>query len=159
LFIKLKQYDAAEFEQLKPDNPLTYAYLPLTNYPKDQKHVIKAKSINGMIKTVRNEKQKAVIYCLIDESLPLTQDEHDKFEQLLELNEKFKEVKMFDTVEEYMEAKYTKKGIEKGRTGLLNQIIKSGVMTIDQIVQATGEQYEYVKKLFQSVQQEAACSA
>jgi hypothetical protein len=41
----------------------------------------------------------------------------------------------------------------------LNQIIKSGVMTIDQIVQATGEQYEYVKKLFQSVQQEAACSA
>jgi hypothetical protein len=50
---------------------------------------------------------------LIDESLPLTQEEHDKYEQLLELNKKFKEVKMFDTVEEYMEAK----GIEKGRTG------------------------------------------
>jgi len=80
----------------------------------------------------------------------------EEFEQLLELNEKFKEVKMFDTVEEYMEAKYTEKGIEKGiekgRTGLLTQIIKSGVMTIDQIVQATGEQYEYVKNMFQTVQ-------
>lgn len=159
--IKLKQYDAAEFEQLKPDNPLTYAYLPLTNYPKNQKHVIKAKSINGMIKTVKNEKQKAVIYSLIDISLPLTQEELEKYEQLVELNKGFKEVEMFDTVEEYMEAKYTEKGIEKGiekgRTGLLTQIIKSGVMTIDQIVQATGEQYEYVKNLFQSVQQEAVC--
>jgi hypothetical protein len=154
--IKLKQYSAEEFEQLKPDNPLTYAYLPLTYYPKEQKHVIKARSINGMIKTVKNEKQKAVIYSLIDKSLPLTQEEHEKYEQLLELND-YKEVKMFETVEEYMEEKYTEKGIEKGRAGIITQIIKSGMMTIDQIVQATGEQYEYVKNMFQAVQQEAAC--
>ena len=155
--IKLKQYNAEEFEQLKPDNPLTYAYLPLTHYPTDQKHVIKAKSINGMIKTVKNEKQKAVIYSLIDISLPLTQEELEKYEQLIELNDNFKEVKMFETVEQYIEEKGIEKGIEKGRSGLLTQIIKSGMMTIDQIVQVTGEQYEYVKNMFQSVQQEAAC--
>ena len=135
---------------------MTYAYLPLTNYPKDQKYLIKAKSINGMMKTVKNEKQKAVIYSLIDISLPLTQEEFEKYDQLIELNKGFKEVKMFETVEEYIEAKGIEKGIEKGRAGIIAQIIKSGMMTVEQIVQATGEQYENVKKMLQSVQQEPA---
>jgi len=91
----------------------------------------------------------------------------------LNLNENCKVIKMFETVEQYIEEKGIEKGmekgiekgmekgiekgIEKGRSGLLIQIIKSGMMTIDQIVQATGEKYEYIKNMFQSVQQEAAC--
>ena len=155
--IKLKQYNAEEFEELKPDNPLTYAYLPLTHYPKEQKSVIKAKAINGLIKTVVNEKQKAILYSLIDISLPLTQEENEQYLKLIEENEQYKEVKMFETVEEYIEERGMEKGIEKGRVDLLTKIVKSGIMTIEQIVQATGEQYDFVKKLFQSVHQEASC--
>ena len=72
------------------------------------------------------------------------------------MNKGFKEVKMFETVKEYIEAKGMEKGMEKGRAGIIAQIIKSGMMTVEQIVQATGEQYENVKKMLQSVQQEPA---
>ena len=32
--IKLKNYTADEFEKIAPENPLTWAYLPLTKYSK-----------------------------------------------------------------------------------------------------------------------------
>ena len=141
--IKLKKYEFEVFEKKAPDNPLTWAYLPLTNYPKTLKPLIKAKSIKGVIKTTKNEKQKAILTSLVDTSIPLTKDEHDQFLKIIEKDAQFKEVKMFETVEEY----FLEKGREEGRCGLISKFLKSGMLTVEQIVQATGEQYDMVRKI------------
>ena len=141
--IKLKKYNSEEFIKIAPQNPLTWAYLPFTNYSKDQRPIIKAKSVNGIIKTVSNEKQKATLYSLIDHSLQLNKEENDRYLDLIEKDILYKETKMLESIEEV--------GIEKGRKeerfSILSKLIKSGMLTIDQIVQATGEQYDYIKNI------------
>jgi len=48
--IKLKNFRADEFEKQSDKNPLAAAYLPLTDYPKDERPLIKAKAIKGIAK-------------------------------------------------------------------------------------------------------------
>ncbi|MDM8555231.1 hypothetical protein QUF75_10915 [Desulfococcaceae bacterium HSG7] len=101
--IKLKNYQAAEFEKQIDANPLAAAYLPLTDYPKNQRPLIKAKALEGIAK-VQSGKKKTTLFSLIQESITLNQDEEKQFQKLIESN--FKEAKMLESIEEY--------GIEKG---------------------------------------------
>jgi len=165
--IKLKNYTADEFEKKDPENPLTYAYLPLTDYPKADRPLIKAKSISGMFRTVENEKQKAILYSLIDASLQLTKDEHRMYTRLIEKNSILKEAKMFETVEEYILEKGREEGLEeglekgreegleegleKGRNEIISNIVNSGLLTLDQVVEATGVEHELVQKIMNSL--------
>jgi len=157
--IKLKQYDAEEFANVAPKNPLTWGYLPLTNFQKKNRPLIKAKAVNGILKTSINEKQKATLYSLIDTSLKLTNEEDRQYLDLIEQNNEYKEAKMYETIEEYLMEKAEKKGIEKGRQEgqsiLLSQILKSGMMTVDQIVQITGAQYDYIQNIAEKVNKES----
>ncbi|KPA13215.1 hypothetical protein MHK_006599 [Candidatus Magnetomorum sp. HK-1] len=153
--IKLKKYDSDDFEKKAPDNPLTWGYLPLTNYPQQNRPLIKAKAINGIIKTASNDKQKAILSSLIDTSLPLTKEEHRQYLKLIEKDAQYKEVKMFDTVEEYFHEKGREKGLEEGlqegRYDIISKFIRSGMLSVEQIVQATGEQYDLVQKIASQV--------
>ncbi|KPA17016.1 hypothetical protein MHK_002766, partial [Candidatus Magnetomorum sp. HK-1] len=67
--IKLKEFKAEEFEKKAPNNPLTWAYLPLTDYPKEKRVEIKAKAITGIAKTAETEKGKATLASLVDQTL------------------------------------------------------------------------------------------
>ena len=125
--IKLKKYNAQEFEKMAPKNPLTWGYLPLTHYPKQDKPLIKAKAVNGIIKTTSNEKQKAILYSLIDTSLPLTKEEHHQYISFIEKDAQYKEVKMFDTVEEYILEKGREEGREEKLYDIISKFIKSGM--------------------------------
>ena len=51
--IKLKDFKSEEFETKAPDNPLTWAYLPFTDFSKQKKYEIKAKAINGIANTAK----------------------------------------------------------------------------------------------------------
>ena len=56
--IKLKEFKSEEFVKKAPENPLTWAYLPFTDYPKNKRIEIKVKAINGIAKTADTEKGK-----------------------------------------------------------------------------------------------------
>ena len=75
--IKLKEFKAEDFEQKAPENPLTWAYLPLTDYPKSKRVEIKAKAINGIAKTAETEKGKATLASLVDHTLRLSNEENN----------------------------------------------------------------------------------
>jgi len=154
--IKLKQYDSDAFEKYAPKNPLTWGYPPLTSYPKDKRPLIKAKAVNGIFKTPMNEKQKATLYSLIDTSLQLTTEEDQKYLELLKKKSEYKEAKMFDTIEDYIMEKGMEKGREEERSFILSQILKSGMLTVDQIVQATGAQYDYIQKIAEKVSKDVS---
>ena len=120
--IKLKDYKAEDFEQKAPENPLTWAYLPLTDYSNDKRFEIKAKSINGIAKTTSNEKEKATLFSLVNHTLRLTKEEEILFNELIEKDTIYKEAKMLETIkdvgieigiEEGIEI-----GIEEGREGM-----------------------------------------
>ncbi len=104
--IKLKDIPAEEFEKKIAKNPLAAAYLPLTNYPKQERPIIKAKALNGVVKVPRGPK-RAVLVSLIDQSLRLNTEEDKQFQKLIQKNPMYKEVKMLQSVEEVF--------IEKGK--------------------------------------------
>lgn len=104
--IKLKSIPAEEFEKKIHENPLAAAYLPLTDYPKEERPMIKAKALNGVVR-VSGRPKRAVLVSLIDQSLCLDDEEERQFKELIQDNPMFQEVKMLQAVEEVF--------IEKGR--------------------------------------------
>jgi len=98
--IKLKNFKADDFIEKDRENPLTWAYLPLTDYPKKDKPKIKAQAIEGILKTSKNDKEKATLLTLIDQSLTLNKEENEQYLILIQNVEIYKEVKMYDTIEE-----------------------------------------------------------
>ena len=66
---------------------------------------------------------------------------------------------MLQTIKDVGREEGLEKGIEKGyeeaRFTLLSKLIQSGMMTIDQVVQATGETYEYIKYVATSIKNKA----
>ena len=150
--LKLKHINASEFEKQKPDNPLTWAYLPLTDYPKEMRPSIKAKSVEGIFKTASNEKQKATLLSLIDHTLTLTDKEEKQYRELIKTNLKQKEDNMLETMEDYYQEKIDlaleKKEIEikkqikeqaldEARNEIISNLLLSGMLNIEQIAKAT----------------------
>jgi hypothetical protein len=144
--IKVKDFTAEEFENRAPENPLTWAYLPMTRYPKDQKTLIKAKALKGIAQTEKDEKKRSHLVRLVDTYLPLTQEEREQFVEFVKQQSTYQEVYMIETIKDV--------GIEQGEDNLLAKLIKSGMLTFEQIVKATGIGIEKIKQIAQNIQAE-----
>ena len=103
--IKLKHIPAGEFEKKAADNPLAAAYLPLTDYPKKDRPLIRAKAIKG-IAGVEGGPRRSVLYSLIDHGLQLEPAGEKTFREIIQENPMFQEAKMLQSIEEL--------GMEKG---------------------------------------------
>jgi len=103
--------NSEDFEKILPDNPLTWAYLPLTHYSNEKRIEIKAKAINGIAKTAKNEKGKATLFSLVNHTVRLTKEEQYIYNQLLEKNITYEEGKMLETIKDVG----IEEGIEIGR--------------------------------------------
>ncbi|KPA09712.1 hypothetical protein MHK_010083 [Candidatus Magnetomorum sp. HK-1] len=149
--IKLKHMESDDFEQQAPGNPLTWAYLPLTHYPKEQRIEIKAKAVNGIAKTAQTEKGKATLVSLVDHSLKLSPEEEKQYNELIEKDLQYEEANMLQSIEELGIEKGLEQGLEKGliqgTENLVKKMIDSGVLTMDQIVRSTGIGMDYIQKI------------
>ncbi len=143
--IKLKHIPAEEFEKKAAENPLAAAYLPLTDYPKKDRPLIKAKAVNG-IAGVENGPKRSVLYSLIDHSLPLEPDEEKTYRIIIEENPMFQEAKMLQSIEEVGMEKGMEKGMQKGmEKGIgigvektVMQFLRAQVLSKEQIAHITG---------------------
>lgn len=131
--IKLKHIPAEEFERKIPENPLAAAYLPLTDYPKKERPLIKAKALNGIVKVPQGPK-RSVLYSLIDQSLLLSPEEEKKFREIVHSNPIFQEAKMLQSIEEVGIEKGIGIGVEKTAINLL----LSRLLNKEQISEITG---------------------
>ena len=80
----------------------------MTKYPKKDRPKIKADAIKGILNTTKNEKQKATLLTLIDQTIRLNKDENEQYLELIKDVKLYKEVKMYNTIEEML--------LDKGRT-------------------------------------------
>jgi hypothetical protein len=156
--IKLKHIPAAEFEEKAATNPLAAAYLPLTDYPKKDRPLIKAKAIKG-IAGVENGPKRSVLYSLIQQSLELDPDEEKKFKEIIGENHKFKEAKMLQSIEEVGMERGIDIGMEKGidigkkegrkegKKETARNLLLLNILTEEQIAQATNLSIEEVRRL------------
>ncbi|OQY51647.1 MAG: hypothetical protein B6245_24365, partial [Desulfobacteraceae bacterium 4572_88] len=148
------------------ENPLAAAYLPLTDYPKKERPVIKARAMKG-ISGIPEGQKRATLYSLIQESIRLDSNEERQFRELVRTNPIYKEVRMLQSVrevgiEEGIEIGIEKgveigiekgvgEGIEKGRFQALEEtavkMLSSGVLTQEQIAQFTGLEISRIRKL------------
>jgi hypothetical protein len=114
--IKLKSYKSDDFEKIAEKNPLAFAYLPLTDYDKAKRPYIKAKAVNGILTNYPDGQKRATLISLVDESIQLNPDEQKTFDQVInEYPNKYQEVKMFQSLEEYLLYKGKTSGLEEGR--------------------------------------------
>ncbi len=155
--IKLKHIPAEEFERKAAENPLAAAYLPLTDYPKKDRPLIKAKAING-IAGVENGPKRSVLYSLIDHSLPLDPVEEKTFQEIIQANPMFTEAKMLQSIEEVgMEKgleKGLKEGMEKGMEKAAINLLRSKWLSKEQISEITGLDRKKLEELEKSLQSE-----
>jgi len=96
--IRLKSFNWEVFQDKSPDNPLTWAYLPLTDYPKEKRPVIKAIAEEGITKTVKNECKKTTLFSLVSHCLKLDKKEEKEYRELVDQNPDYEEVKMVQTI-------------------------------------------------------------
>jgi hypothetical protein len=140
--IKLKDYKAEELEKKTGENPLAAAYLPLTDYPKKERPVIKARAMKG-ISGIPERRRLATLYSLIQECIVLNSEEERQFQELILSNPIYKEVKMLQSVREV--------GVGKGRFQALEEtamkMLSSGVLTEEQIAQFTGLEISKIRKM------------
>jgi hypothetical protein len=148
--IKLKNYTAEEFEEKIGENPLAAAYLPLTDYPKEERPLIKAKAMSG-IAGIPEGKKRATLYSLIQESIKLDSGEEKQFREIVRTNPMYQEVKMLESVEEVG----IEKGIEIGWDGALEatakNLLKNGWLSPQQIAEATGLDIAIINELAESL--------
>jgi hypothetical protein len=156
--IKLKNYTAEEFEEKIGENPLAAAYLPLTDYPKEERPVIKAKAMKG-ISGIPEGKKRATLYSLIQESIKLDSEEEKQFRELVQDNPMYQEVKMLQSVKEVGIEEGIEIGVEKGigigRDEALEttakNLLKNGWLSQQQIAEATGLDIAIINELAESL--------
>jgi hypothetical protein len=151
--IKLKHIPAEEFEKKAAENPLAAAYLPLTDYPKKDRPLIKAKAING-IAGVEKGPKRSVLYSLIDHSLPLAPGEEKKFLEIIQENPMFQEAKMLQSIEEVGMEKGLEKGREEGMEKAAVNLLRSQWLSKEQISEITGLDREKLEELEKKLRSE-----
>ena len=62
--IKLKDYTAEEFIKRGPQNPLVWAYLPLTRFDRSKRPQIAAMAKGGVLDTVKEASKRATLFSL-----------------------------------------------------------------------------------------------
>ncbi|MCP4344169.1 MAG: hypothetical protein GY795_01415 [Desulfobacterales bacterium] len=148
--IKLKNYKAEDFEKRIDDNPLAAAYLPLTDYPKKERPLIKAKAMKGISKVPTGKKQ-GTLFSLIQESIRLDSEEEKQFRELVRDNPMYKEVKMLQSVKEVGIEEGIEIGMEKGQIQTSEDIAKnlllSGKLTKQEIAGITGVRINRISEL------------
>ncbi len=150
--IKLKDFSSTEFEEKLEQNPLAAAYLPLTAYQKSERPLIMAKAIKGIAQQVESSSKKAVLVSLVEISMNLSKDEEKRFKETIEKNDQFKEVKMLQSVEEWGMEKGMEKGLEKGREATAINLLKMGVLSMEQIAAATDLLLEKIESLAEALE-------
>ncbi len=113
--IKLKNFRASEFEKKADKNPLAAAYLPLTDYPKKDRPVIKAKAVRGIAKKLPPGRKQSTLYSLIQESIKLDKKEEKQYQKLIRADPVYKEAKMLESIKEVGIEEGILIGIEEGR--------------------------------------------
>jgi predicted transposase/invertase (TIGR01784 family) len=120
---------------------------------------IKAKAIRGVANTVSDSAKLATLISLIEISLHLDQEEENRFMDIINQDEIYKEVKMLQSVEEWGLEKGMEKGLEKGlekgmekgkikgREETALNLLKMGMLTNEQIAQATNLPLKQIKTL------------
>ncbi|QTA93346.1 hypothetical protein [Desulfonema magnum] len=155
--IKLKTHKAEDFEKKIGENPLAAAYLPLTDYPKKERPMIKARAVKG-IAGIPEGRKRATLYSLIQESIRLNSEEEKQFQEIIRTNPIYQEVKMLQSVREVGIEEGVEIGVEKGRTEALEEtaikMLSSGVLTAEQIALFTGLEISKIKKLAKDIQSE-----
>jgi len=115
--IKLKKFKAEEFESLIGENPLAAAYLPLTDYPKKKRPLIKARAMKGIAKLPGGQK-RATLFSLVRESIQLNREEEKQYQKMVRSDPLWKEVKMLESIEDVG----YERGWEEGREELREEL-------------------------------------
>ena len=88
---------------------------------------------------------------LIEISMKLNQEEESYYKEIIRKNNQFKEAKMLQSVEEWGMEKGMEKGLKKGREENMEKtavnLLKMGVLTKEQIAEATGLPLERIEIL------------
>jgi Skp family chaperone for outer membrane proteins len=147
--IKLKNYTPESLIQKAPSNPLVWAYLPLTDFPKEDRPIIKAKAESGVLKTGKTGRHKATLLSLIDQTLSLTKSENEQYLNLIEKQNDLKEVKMYESIEEWLLEKATRKADERAR-----DTIRKTVQALEQTFEKKFEQFERESQQFERESQQ-----
>jgi Skp family chaperone for outer membrane proteins len=137
--IKLKNYTPESLIQKAPSNPLVWAYLPLTDFPKEDRPIIKAKAESGVLKTGKTGRHKATLLSLIDQTLSLTKSENEQYLNLIEKQNDLKEVKMYESIEEWLLEKATRKATRKADERA-KETIRKAVQALEQTFEKKSEQ-------------------
>ena len=129
----------------------------LTDYPKEDRPVIKAKAVNG-IAGIPEGKKRATLYSLIQESIKLDSGEEKQFRELVRTNPMYQEVKMLESVkevgiEEGVEIG-VEIGVEKGVEKTAKRMLSFGSLTEEQIAEFTGLEISKIKELAKEMQPE-----
>ncbi|MCP4353641.1 MAG: hypothetical protein GY795_49975 [Desulfobacterales bacterium] len=127
--IKLKDFKASEFEKKADENPLASAYLPLTDYPKKDRPVIKAKAVKGIAKKLPPGKKQSTLYSLIQESMKLNKYEEKQYRELIRTDPTYKEAKMLESIEEVGR----EQGILIGEILMAQRILKQDVYSTEDL--------------------------
>ena len=146
--IKLKHIPAEEFESKAAENPLAAAYLPLTDYPKTDRPLIKAKAIEGIAR-VKEGPKRSVLYSLIQESLELNPEEEKAFREIIVNHPMFKETKMLQSIEEVGREIGREEGIDIGKKETARNLLMLNILTEEQIAQAANLSIDEVRQLKQ----------
>jgi len=155
--IKLKNTPSGEFEKKAAENPLAAAYLPLTDYPKKDRPLIKAKAIKGIVGLGQGPKRSA-LYSLIDHSLRLDPEEEKKFRSIIQENPMFQEAKMLQSIEEVGIEKGIDIGVEQGIEQGIEQtavnLLRSQLLNKEQISEVTGLDRKKLEELEKKIHAE-----
>jgi len=146
--IKLKKYKAEEFEKRMEDNPLAAAYLPLTDYPKKERPAIKAKAMKGISKMPQGQR-RATLFSLIQESAKLTGEEEKQFQEIVQSDPLYQEVKMLQSIEEVG----YERGFEQGLKMTAKNLLESGKLTKEEIAGVTGMKLSEVREIAKALSQ------
>ena len=77
--------------------------------------LIKAKALETVKETVKDDVKQATLLSLIDHSLKLSQEETEAFYRLIQKDSQFRELKMLQSIEEHYLEKGMDLGMEKGK--------------------------------------------
>ncbi len=152
--IKLRGYKAEKLESRMAENPLAAAYLPLTDYPKRERPMIKAKAMRGVARLSKGQRQ-ATLFSLVRESLPLNPEEHKQYQEIVRSDPLWQEVSMLESVEDVGYERGWEEGWEggrqeghqEGREDAVRELMKSGWLTPEQIAQIMGMDAGRVREL------------